>query len=494
MTAEPDGPTLTDSAGRGGINAQDGFDYQTWDAIARIPGWLKQQHFDGVLFEGLEDFEARYFAPHAPHGHLLDRFQAKSGTLQKNDLRDVFDRFSAFATSNPGVARVQTLVTPALPPRLEWLGRDPDRVRRARPFYRPFPAVNGASDAKLRGDLVGAFSSPIGDFIADNVDIDLRPIANRGVAQAALVAALFNAFPDLDLTGRQTAAAFETLVRLIGASRGTMLTRADLFGALRDATSGAITDDQTLRLNVRSDGTHPESSAVEIDATAYTGADNTYPPSAQWRADLLDPLSATASWARGHGRSRVQLSGSYRISTAFVLGWAFRAASGFELAIPTRGGPWNTDDRPALSTASPVWDIRSPSRARGRLAIAIGVLRDPTAEVVRALGIEPEDLFVAFLPAPVTDAREAQSSVETVKTAVLAALRTTGAAAIDVFFAGPAALAVALGHRWNALPPTQLYEFMPAERRYVQTALLLDRTEPTKLLPGVGQLSPRIRP
>lgn len=58
MTAEPDGPTLTDSAGRGGINAQDGFDYQTWDAIARIPGWLKQQHFDGVLFEGLEDFEA----------------------------------------------------------------------------------------------------------------------------------------------------------------------------------------------------------------------------------------------------------------------------------------------------------------------------------------------------------------------------------------------------------------------------------------------------
>jgi CBASS immunity sensor of nucleotide second messenger signals len=58
---------------------------------------------------------------------------------------------------------------------------------------------------------------------------------------------------------------------------------------------------------------------------------------------------------------------------------------------------------------------------------------------------------------------------------VLAALRTTGAPAIDLFFAGPAALAIALGHRWNALPPTQLYEFLPSERRYVKTALLLDR-------------------
>jgi hypothetical protein len=40
---------------------------------------------------------------------------------------------------------------------------------------------------------------------------------------------------------------------------------------------------------------------------------------------------------------------------------------------------------------------------------------------------------------------------------------------IDLYLAGPAAFAVALGHRWNAMPPTQLHEFIAPERRYVQT-------------------------
>ena len=32
--------------------------------------------------------------------------------------------------------------------------------------------------------------------------------------------------------------------------------------------------------------------------------------------------------------------------------------------------------------------------------------------------------------------------------------------------------AVALGHRWNAMPPTQLHEFLEVERRYVRTAMI----------------------
>jgi hypothetical protein len=116
-----------------------------------------------------------------------------------------------------------------------------------------------------------------------------------------------------------------------------------------------------------------------------------------------------------------------------------------------------------------------PSHRASRLTLAIGVLRDPTPDVVRALGVTAEELLAAFLPVAVKNAIEAQSSVEALKAHVLAALHTTGATALDVFLAGPAALAVALGHRWNALPPTQLYEFMPSERHYIPTALLLDR-------------------
>ncbi|WP_166344588.1 SAVED domain-containing protein [Bradyrhizobium barranii] len=37
---------------------------------------------------------------------------------------------------------------------------------------------------------------------------------------------------------------------------------------------------------------------------------------------------------------------------------------------------------------------------------------------------------------------------------------------------GPAAFAVLLGHRWNAMGRTQCYEFVPSGGRYVATALL----------------------
>ena len=51
-------------------------------------------------------------------------------------------------------------------------------------------------------------------------------------------------------------------------------------------------------------------------------------------------------------------------------------------------------------------------------------------------------------------------------------LDALGAQRIDLYFAGPAAFAVALGHRWNALPPTQVHEFVATERRYVPTLLI----------------------
>src|SRR4051794_11835251 len=74
-------PTLTDDKGMGGIIAQDGFDYQIWDALARVPAWLRNPAFEGLALEVLEDSEVRFFAPHAPRAHVLERFQAKSGVL-----------------------------------------------------------------------------------------------------------------------------------------------------------------------------------------------------------------------------------------------------------------------------------------------------------------------------------------------------------------------------------------------------------------------------
>ena len=179
----------------GGNHAHGGADYQIWDGLIRVPAWLRNPGFEGMIFEGLEDCEARFFAPHAPHRHLLERYQAKSGVLTREELIAVFNNFQRFEQGYPRVARTQTLVAPALPTKLAWLARDADRLRRARPFYAPFAEVGAASDAAHRTELVSEFGGELGCFLDDNVELAMRALPDQTHALAAFSASLQAAFP-----------------------------------------------------------------------------------------------------------------------------------------------------------------------------------------------------------------------------------------------------------------------------------------------------------
>jgi hypothetical protein len=226
-------------------------------------------------------------------------------------------------------------------------------------------------------------------------------------------------------------------------------------------------------VHVRSDRNETNETALEIDASAYSGGATPFPDRAVWSEGLVAPLSETAKWARSLGLSRIALSGSYRLTTAFLLGWSFRSAIGFELEIPTRDGLWATDDRPGQSETVPTWRVTAARALEGdRLVVSVGILRDPAGDLVEREGVPAAALLAALLQEPVISARAAQAGAATVKAAVAAAVTGLRAQRIDLYFAGPAAFAVVLGHRWNAMPPTQLHEFVTAERRYVPTALL----------------------
>lgn len=467
-------PTLTDAKGMGGLVAQHGFDYQVWDALIRLPAWLRNPAFECMAVEVLEDLEARFFAPHAPHGHLLERFQAKLATLARAELVEVFESFAAFEAAHPRTARLHTLVTPALPATFAWLARDPDRVRRARPFYGPFADIRRASDEKLREDLTKEFGKRLGDSFGDSIEVGLRTLPDRAHAEAAFAAAMQEAFPDIDVTARKMQAAFGTLNDLVAQSRGAMLTRSRLLAVLGETLETQLIPDGRLRLHVRSDrnGTMPD--ALEIDASGFSGASGGYPEPERWRVDLLVPLETTARWALEHQQQRIALSGSYRLSTAFAFGYTFRSASGFEIDIPTRSESWRTNEYPAPDAPASPWEIIQPQGlVADRLVVGIGVLRDPLRDIQQNLaGADHARVLMATLAQALTSGADAQASIQVVKAAVVQAVARLRPAGIDLFYVGPAAFAVALGHHWNALPPTRLHEFLVTEQRYRPTALL----------------------
>lgn len=473
--SDKDRPTLTDRKGMGGIIASDGFDYQVWDALVRLPAWLRNPAFEGIGFETLEDFEARFFAPHAPRRHLLERYQAKSGELTRGGLIDVFKSFQAFENAHPHVARVQSLVTPSLPAKLTWISRDAERVRRARPFYSPFADIQAASDHQLRLDLITEFGSELGEFLANSVEVSLRPFYERALAEAAFSAEMQRQFPEMDLASRKLSITFATLFDLASQARGELLSRSRLLDVLLDVLGvELIPKRHVLALHVRSNQNGDVSDALEIDASRFSGGAVGFPDTKTWCDELAGPLSATADWARVQGISRIKLSGLYRLSTGFVLGRSFRSAFGFELDVSAKGDIWATDAHATDHGTAIQWRVRHPDRLFGnRLIVAVGIVRDPVPDVMKHWNLNAgEGLLCVTCHHAITSGLEAQIAVKTVKAAVVEAVAKLRPSEIDLCYVGPAAFSVVLGHRWNALPPTQVYEFVPSDGSYVATARL----------------------
>lgn len=473
MSDKNDAPALSDGKSLGGMIAQDGFDYQLWDGLARLSAWLANPAFEELIFEGLEDLEARFFAPQAPRHRLLERYQAKSGNLAPKYVREILAGFQTFEMAYPRLARLHTLVSPRLPPTLDWLARDPARVRRARPFYAPFADVAKASDDKLRADLAKEFGLTLGSFVADSVEFAERVLPDRDSALHAFAVALNRAFPHIGASQMQTELAFEALSGLARQSLGTPLRRDTLIDRIESALGQALFTNPALPIHLRSDRNEVNEAALEIDASAFSGGAASFPAPDRWQDELIAPLDCTARWLRSRDVTRLVIGGSYRLTTAIALGKSFRAATGFELEITTRGGTWSTDDRPRSDETYPAWTIRDADMLKGnRLIVSVGILRNPGADLLASGILQSSAILNASLNAPMVSGRAVQSGVAAVKSAVSAAATRLKPAAIDLYFAGPAAFAVALGHRWNAMPPTQLHEFIAAERRYVQTAML----------------------
>lgn len=462
-------PTLTDREAMGGVIAEDGFSYQRFDALTRIPGWLVNPAFEALLLEGFEDYEARFFCVHATEAHVLERYQAKSNDLGPADVREIFEKFHAFEEAYPRRARLHSLVTPRLPAKVAWIARDPERVRRARPFYAPFADVTAAIDSAVRQSFLDEYDVKLGNFVASNVEVREQNLPDRTAAVASFGQALLAAYPSFDFGARAVDAAFTALLSVFQARVGQPIGRREIQDVLERALGVALPKLKAFPLRVRSDRNGSDESAVEIDASEFSGAKG-YPASAVWQSGLHEPLAAASDRLHGLGESRVALSGSFRLSTGFVLGHAFRAARGFELEIQTRAGVWMTDDHPDGSIESR-WKFAPPKGLHnGELVAVIGVVNDPLADVLKYTKASADAVFSAFLPEGISSSRMAQVGVTEVKRALAASVAALHPSRVRLFFLGPAAFAVALGHRWNALPPTVLHELDASTRTYVETA------------------------
>jgi hypothetical protein len=170
--------------------------------------------------------------------------------------------------------------------------------------------------------------------------------------------------------------------------------------------------------------------------------------------------------ARLGAASHVAITGSLRLAPAFTVGSALRMVTNTDIAVMQRGTPW-TSDAPYTTPITPTsaeYDIGQGED----VAIAIEVATTMTADVQAYLQDRriPADRLVVLGP-PGGPRDNAVAGPEQA-CALAVGLRDAARRAahrhprVHLFLATPMGLALLLGHRWNRIVPTILYEDLAA--------------------------------
>jgi hypothetical protein len=222
---------------------------------------------------------------------------------------------------------------------------------------------------------------------------------------------------------------------------------------------------------------HPEDATIALDWVDLYEGDS--PPlrrrprdPGDWATMSHDIDRAVTSIA-AQGFTDIVVRGAMRQATFFTIGARLAQVTGTTISYVQHGTPWPSN-APRIAVPAPEASITAVG-AGHELAVAVGMTVDPTSAVTRFINTVnlPVQMLLTLMPAEgahdqsVAGPGEAVAYAQALRNAVREQLESTPADRIHLFLAGPGGLALLLGHRWNRLAPTVVYEDLGPGRGYV---------------------------
>lgn len=186
---------------------------------------------------------------------------------------------------------------------------------------------------------------------------------------------------------------------------------------------------------------------------------------ADWDRVVLPAFDDAARELNAYRVRHVHILGSLRHPMWFAAGRALPQVKKWTLSADQVMGIWRTDVEPENPQVRELTDERLDQGTD--VAVAIGLTADPTADVlayIRDGGVPVSQLLVLgpegdpSATAVPSDAW-AMGWTRSARDRIRAAVAEAGAARVHMFMLCPSGVALMLGHQWNMLPPTTVYEY-----------------------------------
>jgi hypothetical protein len=198
-----------------------------------------------------------------------------------------------------------------------------------------------------------------------------------------------------------------------------------------------------------------------------------------WDSVLRPQMQEAARAIRVAGYCHVLVRGQMRLPCWFAAGAHLSEVAGFQVTSMQLGTLWSSADTDPVLDEPPIVLHDTVAGTGPDLAIGMAVAMDPTPDVRAYLAAVPSvGRYVALSLAPgpgrrmITSSAHATAATVGIRDLVRQLARDHGAQRLHLFLAVPHGLALLLGHLWDRMPPTLLYEDLGAGNAY-QPAFLI---------------------
>jgi hypothetical protein len=185
-----------------------------------------------------------------------------------------------------------------------------------------------------------------------------------------------------------------------------------------------------------------------------------------WQTVVMPSLASKIRDLEAFGVRRVHITGAMRLPMWFAIGVRLSDIRGWVVSADQRNVEWCSSAPPAAVEAR---ELGRVELAQGEdLAVAIALTHDVACDVEEYLHSSgaPVREFLSLGPAggssqtAVPNAAFAVGWAHAARARIVDAVRRTHAPRLHLFFAAPAGATLMLGHHWNLLPPTVVYEHL----------------------------------